>query len=179
LRKKRFYFYDAIRSLVRPITPTIPITISLVSVTVFFIVFVSFSFAFRSQLVIDSTNTANIYAINILEQDREKVRSVIGTGALMYDILRARIDRINGKTLAEHLGTERPSAEFTREFNITTTPLENAILRGKKSIAKGEVSMDDDFASRIGVDVGDTVTFLLSGREITLIVANIRESIRE
>ena len=97
--------------------------------TVFFLVFASFSLAFRSRLVIDSTNTANIYAINILEQDREKVEKVIGTGALMYDILRARIDRVNGKTLAEHLGIERPSGEFTREFNITTTPLENKIIR--------------------------------------------------
>lgn len=47
----------------------------------------------------------------------------------MYDILRARIDRVNGRTLAEHLGEERPSGEFTREFNITTTPLENAVIR--------------------------------------------------
>ena len=39
--------------------------------------------------------------------------------------------------------------------------------------------MDDDFASRLGVDVGDTVTFLLSGRSITLTIVNIRESIRE
>ncbi len=39
--------------------------------------------------------------------------------------------------------------------------------------------MDDDFASRLGVEVGDTLTFLLSGREITLTVANIRESVRE
>lgn len=89
---RRFYVFDAIRALVRPLTPTIPITISLVSVTVFFLVFASFSLAFRSQLVIDSTNTANIYAINILESDREKVEAVIGSGALMYDILRARID---------------------------------------------------------------------------------------
>ena len=133
---RRFYVFDAIRALVRPLTPTIPITISLVSVTVFFLVFASFSLAFRSQLVIDSTNTANIYAINILESDREKVEGVISSGALMYDILRARIDRINGRTLVEHLGEDRPSGEFTREFNITTTPLENRILRGKDTITK-------------------------------------------
>lgn len=133
---RRFYVFDAIRALVRPLTPTIPITISLVSVTVFFLVFASFSLAFRSQLVIDSTNTANIYAINILESDREKVEGVISSGALMYDILRARIDGVNGRTLTEHLGEDRPSGEFTREFNITTTPLENRILRGKDTITK-------------------------------------------
>lgn len=179
LRAKRFFFYDAIRALVRPLTPTIPITISLVSVTVFFLVFATFSLAFRAQLVIDSTNTANIYAINILESDREKVESVIGSGALMYDILRARIEWVNSKTLAEHLGQDRPSGEFTREFNITTTELENQILQWKDTIGKWEVSVDDEFASSLWVKLWDTVTFLLSGREITLLVANIRESVRE
>lgn len=179
LRERRFYLYDAIRTLVRPLMPTLPITISLVSVTVFFLVFASFSLAFRSKLIIDSTNTANIYAINILESDRREVEKVIGSGALMYDILRARIVGVNGKTLSEYLGEERPSGEFTREFNITTTKLENQILRGKETTGKWEVSMDDEFARRLGVDVGDTVTFLLSWRELTLEVASIRESVRE
>jgi predicted lysophospholipase L1 biosynthesis ABC-type transport system permease subunit len=116
--------------------PTLPITISLVSVTVFFLVFASFSLAFRSKLIIDSTNTANIYAINILESDRREVEKVIGSGALMYDILRARIVGVNGKPLSEYLGEERPSGEFTREFNITTTKLENQILRGKETTGK-------------------------------------------
>ena len=39
--------------------------------------------------------------------------------------------------------------------------------------------MDDEFSKRLGVSVGDTITFLLSGRDITLTVANIRESVRE
>lgn len=179
LRERRFYLFDAIRTLVRPLMPTLPITISLISVTVFFLVFASFSLAFHSKLVIDSTNTANIYAINILESDRVKVEKVIGSGALMYDILRARIVGVNGKTLSEYLGEERPSGEFTREFNITTTKLENQILRWKETIGKWEVSMDDEFVRRLGVGVGDTVTFLLSGREISLEIANIRESVRE
>ncbi len=117
----------------RPLTPTIPISISLVSVTVFFLVFASFSLAFRAKLVVDSTNTANIYAINILEGDVEKVRSTLGESALMYDIIRARIMKINGKTLESHFDTDRVSGEFTREFNVTTTPLENDILKGKNS----------------------------------------------
>lgn len=120
----------------RPLTPTLPITISLVSVTVFFLVFASFSLAFRAKLVIDSTNTANIYAINILEQDKQKVVSILGTGALMYDILRARILRVNGASLETHFSSDRVSGEFTREFNITTTALPNAVLGGKKQISK-------------------------------------------
>lgn len=129
LRLERFAFYDGIRALVRPLTPTIPITISLVSVTIFSLVFATFSVAFRSQLVIDSTGTANIYAINILDTDREKVEQFLGSGALMYDILRARVTRINNVSLETHLGVDKASGEFTREFNITTSPLENTILK--------------------------------------------------
>ncbi|MBP9812610.1 hypothetical protein KBC86_04455, partial [Candidatus Gracilibacteria bacterium] len=179
LREKNFYRFDALRTLVRPLTPTIPISISLVSVTVFFLVFASFSLAFRSKLVIDSTNTANIYAINILESDVEKVRSTLGPSALMYDILRARVVKINGASLEEYFDTDRVSGEFTREFNVTTTPLDNDILKGKSTFGKGEISVDDEFSKRLRVRVGDKITFLLSGREISLVIANIRESVRE
>lgn len=179
LREKNFYRFDALRTLVRPLTPTIPISISLVSVTVFFLVFASFSLAFRSKLVIDSTNTANIYAINILESDVEKVRSTLGPSALMYDILRARVVKINGASLEEHFETDRVSGEFTREFNVTTTPLDNDILKGKSTFGKWEISVDDEFSKRLGVRVGDKITFLLSWREISLVIANIRESVRE
>ena len=39
--------------------------------------------------------------------------------------------------------------------------------------------MDDDFAKRLGLSIGDNVEFLLSGRSITLTIASIRESVRE
>jgi putative ABC transport system permease protein len=97
----------------------------------------------------------------------------------MYSILRARISKINNKTLAEHLGTPKPTNEFTREFNITTSPLDDEVLRGKKTLEKDEVSVDSDFAKRLKIDLGDRIEFLLSGKSILLIVASIRESRRE
>jgi predicted lysophospholipase L1 biosynthesis ABC-type transport system permease subunit len=103
--------------------------ISLVSVTTFFIVFVMFSLSFRSELAIDATESANMYALNILESDKAKIEAVLTEKSEMYSILRARISRVNGQTLAEHLDTESPTGEFTREFNITTTPLENKIIQ--------------------------------------------------
>jgi putative ABC transport system permease protein len=39
--------------------------------------------------------------------------------------------------------------------------------------------VDDEFAKRLGVKPGDRITFLLSGREVTLTVSGIRESIRD
>jgi predicted lysophospholipase L1 biosynthesis ABC-type transport system permease subunit len=54
----------------------------------------------------------------------------------MYDILRARVVKINGESLEEHFDTDRVSGEFTREFNVTTTPLDNDILKGKSTFGK-------------------------------------------
>ncbi len=178
LKQHHFVWYDGIRTLIRPLTPTIPITISLVSITTFFLIFILFSLSFRSELSIDTKESANIYALNILETDREKIQK-IASGSEMYSILRARIVGINGKTLSEYLGTDRPSGEFTREFNITDTPLQDTILSGKHTIEKQEVSIDDAFAKRLGVTIGDRIEFLLSGKRIFLTIANIRESTRQ
>lgn len=71
------------------------------------------------------------------------------TGMEIYSILRARVMKVNASTLAEHLDVTEPSREFTREFNITTTPLSNPILAGKSTIASDEVSVDHDFAERL------------------------------
>lgn len=179
LRNSDFYFFDGFRTLVRPLIPTIPITLSLFLITTFFLIFASFSLAFRSKLTLDTTNSANIYAINILEKDREWIEKVLGKEALFYDILRARILKINGESLEKHFATEKLSGEFTREFNITTSPLNNKVLSWKSVISKGEVSVDDEFSKMLKVEIGDEITFLLSWREIRLRVANIRESIRE
>ncbi len=77
LRSSRFLLFDALRTHVRPLSPTLPVTLSLVTITTCFIVFLLFSLSFRSKLTIDATTTSNIYAINILESDREKVEKYL------------------------------------------------------------------------------------------------------
>ena len=116
------------RALVRPLTPTIPITLSLISITSFLFFFILFSLAFRERLTLDVRDTANIYAVNILESDRVGITPVL-SGAEIYSVLRSRISRVNGRTLEEHLDDPSPSGEYTREFNITTNTLTFPILR--------------------------------------------------
>jgi predicted lysophospholipase L1 biosynthesis ABC-type transport system permease subunit len=178
-RERYFVLYDALRTHVRPLAPSVPVTLSLVFITSFFIVFLLFSLSFREKLSVSVDQTANIYAINILEQDRVKIEKYLSWSGDMYSILRARISKINNKTLAEHLDTPKPTGEFTREFNITTSPLDNEILRGKKMLEKDEVSVDSDFAKRLKIDLWDRIEFLLSGKSISLTIANIRDSKRE
>lgn len=178
-RYQNFPLYDAIRTHIRPLTPTRAITLSLIMVTTALIVFVMFSLAFRSKLILDTTSVANIYAINILEQDREKIERYMAWSGELYSVIRARIMEINGESLALHLGVENPSREFTREFNMTTTPLDTQIIRGKSHLDTDEVSLDEDFSKQIGLDIGDRVTFLISWRDISFTVANIRKSERQ
>lgn len=177
-RYTKFALFDGIRALSRPMTPSIPITVSLVSMTVFFIIFGLFSLSFRDKLVQDTANSANIYAINVLESDRKKLETVL-SDTTIYSILRARINLINNKTLSEHLKQKQPSGEFSREFNITTNDLGLPILEGQARLARDEISVDADFAKRIGIGMGDVIEFNLSGKKIPLRVANIRKSIRE
>lgn len=173
-----FITYDSIRTLVRPMIPTLSISLSLIWISLFLIVFSLFSFSFRERLLVDTSDTANIYAINILEQDRDQIVPYL-SGADTYSILRARISDINGQALSEHLKNPNPTGEFTREFNITTDILRNRIIEGKENLAADEVSVDKDFAKRLWVNLWDSIGFLLSGKKITLRVANIRESVRD
>lgn len=94
IRENHFYIFDGIRSLSRPLIPTIPITLSLVSMSIVLFIFIIFSLSFRNKLFIDTQNSANIYAINILESDLPKITPIL-SGSEMYSIIRARIMSIN------------------------------------------------------------------------------------
>lgn len=107
-RKRYFYIFDGIRSLSRPFVATIPITLSLLGMTIFFVIFGIFSLSFREKLLLDTGDSANVYAINILESDRQKIDTIL-SGSTMYSILRARINAINNKKLSEHLDQKTPS----------------------------------------------------------------------
>lgn len=179
LRSSRFYLFDGIRSLVRPLTPTLPLTASLGLITTFFVVFSLFSLSFRERLITDTKQSANIFAINILDTDIDKIREFVSPQWEIYDILRARITRVNNKPLEIHLGVPEPTPEFTREFNITTATLAAPIVRGVPVKKGDEVSVDEDFSKRLQVDIGDTIEFSLSGKRIRQTVVNIKKSVRE
>lgn len=160
-RYARFTLFDGIRALTKPLTPSIPITVSLVGMTTFFIIFGLFSLSFRDKLVQDTANSANIYAINVLESDRDRLENVL-SGTTMYSIIRARINSINDIPLSAHLNQKEPSGEFSREFNITTNDLGLPIIKGTSTLGPTDLSVDEDFAKRIRVDVGDKIEFNLS-----------------
>lgn len=89
-----------------------------------------------------------MFAIYLKAPDADAVRKEFPKSEA-YSVIRARVSKINGKTLSEHLEGE-PSREFTREFNITSSPLPDAVISGaKREVGLGEVSLDDEFSRRL------------------------------
>ncbi|MFB0965187.1 MAG: hypothetical protein QMC36_05925 [Patescibacteria group bacterium] len=177
-KTKDFAFTDAVRLAVSPGSPAFPVVSAFLVPAVLLASFSSLAFHFSSELQRLSSSGYDVFAINLKEADASAVRKEFPKSE-SYSIIRARISRINGKTLSEHLNGE-PSREFSREFNVTSSPLPDVVIDGEKRDVKiGEVSLDDEFSRSLGIGVGDTVTFSVMGREFDLKAVNVRASDRE
>lgn len=178
VKTKDFAFVDAVRLAVSPGSPAFPVVSAFLVPAVLLASFSSLAFHFSSELQRLSSSGYDIFVINLKESDAAAVRKEFPKSE-SYSVIRARISRINGKTLSEHLNGE-PSREFSREFNLTSSKLPDAVVRGEDRETKiGEVSLDDEFSKSLGIGVGDTVTFSVMGREFDLKAINVRASDRE
>lgn len=178
IKTSDFAFTDAVRLSVSPGSPAFPVVAAFLVPAVLLASFSSLAFHFSSELQRLSSSGYDVFALNLKESDAAAVRKEFPKSE-SYSIIRARISRINGKTLSEHLNGE-PSREFSREFNITSSALPDAVIEGEdRELKIGEVSLDDEFAGSLGIGIGDAVTFSVMGREFDLKAVNVRESDRE
>ncbi len=176
--KSDFASFDAVRLAVAPGSPAFPVVSAFVVPAVLFASFASLAFHFSDELERLSSTGYDIFVLNLSESGASFVRSEYPRSE-SYSIIRARISKINGKTLSEHL-EGNPPRQFTREFNVTSSPLPEAVIRGEnRPVSVGEVSLDDEFSRQLGVNVGDRITFSVMGREFELLAVNVRQSLRE
>lgn len=119
----------------------------------------------------------NLFALNITSSDYASLSASGLVGEQnSYPIIRGRITSINAASLADHLGG-RESGEFRREFNITPRTAPELLSEG--AIPSGsQVGVDADFSERLGVKIGDRITFLIAGRSVELTVSGIYTSVR-
>ncbi len=166
--------FDGVRSLVRPRMPAASLTVTLVCSLALLSIFLTMTLIFRERLQVSSSPDVNLFATNILESDIIKIRTKYSEENI-YSILRGRIINVNSTPLAKHLGSGKPSGEFTREFSITTSPLQNAKILEGSTLTSDGVSVMADFAERLQVKRGDTIVFSIAGREFPLVIQNLRE----
>lgn len=173
---KNFYFFDAIRSTIKPGNVSFLIIfsgiISFISIFIFYV----FSGSFLSYLGNITQSSNDTFVINVQKDDLQTVEKYFSSDEI-FEIVTLRIQQINWKTLQEFLWQERVPRQFWREFSSTTKDLENKILSWEK-LSVWWVSVDREFASELWLKIWDEIVFSVAGLEKTLKVVNFREAVR-
>ncbi|HKP68887.1 MAG TPA: FtsX-like permease family protein, partial [Pyrinomonadaceae bacterium] len=118
-----------------------------------------------------------------VEQLAQLIELRVGEKAETIPTIRARISHVNG--VAFDFGsreTRQQQGQIGREFAVTY----RAELDNNESVIAGtwwntdasdtpEVSVEEEMATRLKISPGDSMTFDISGRKITVRVANIRK----
>jgi putative ABC transport system permease protein len=133
----------------------------------------------QTQLPADAPNH---FLINIAPDALTAVRGFLQQhglpGSQLHPIVRGRLSHINGVPVSEALSREVGS--LNRELNLTwmdTLPEDNRVVDGQWPATAGavpEVSVEVALAQRIGLVVGDRVTFTLGGTELTARIGSLR-----
>lgn len=112
------------------------------------------------------------------------VENRIGEQAEMIPTVRARISHINGKPIDyRNREVRQQQGQIGREFAVTYRPeldvnetvVEGAWWDADKPAEVPQVSLIDGMAEDLGVGVGDSITYDISGRLLTAQVASIRK----
>lgn len=113
---------------------------------------------------------------------REFIQQQIGSKPESLPFIRGRLTAINGKDVASMALRDGPGASFIRrEQNLTWTaelPQSNRIRSGQwwgpAYHGEPQISLEQDVARSLGVEVGDSMTFNVAGEEFTAPVTSIR-----
>jgi len=112
----------------------------------------------QQQLPPDSPN---YFLLNITQDQVPQVRAFLASHQVkpetFYPVARARLTDLNGKEADPKLDNA-----LNRELNLTWTgerPDHNPLTAGSWPPQPGEVSMEAELAGRLGVKLGDTLTF--------------------
>lgn len=137
----------------------------------------------QTQLPEDAPNH---FVVNVLPDEVEAFRSFMQARGLdsaeLYPLVRGRLANINGERLSERLSPDDERAGAVhRELNLTwsdSLPDDNNIIAGSwwQPGEEGEalVSVEAGLAERLGVELGDELTFTFGSGEISAKVVSLR-----
>lgn len=150
-------------------------------------------------------NVANRFLVNIAPEQVASINDYLAEQQIeasqLYPIVRARLTAINEQQVTDNQGqesdaqvqkTEQQSANQSdqssttrqgigREINLTYAeqlPDYNELIAGKawdKALTAPEVSIEQGVAKRLGVELGDTLTFDLASQHFSAKVTSIRK----
>ncbi len=128
----------------------------------------------QQQLPPDSPN---YFLLNITKEQVPQVRDFLSEHQLkpetFYPIVRARLTELNGKEADPKLDNA-----LNRELNLTwqaERPDHNPLISGNWPPQAGEVSMEVELADRLGVKLGDSLTFSGDTQQFSAKITSLRK----
>ena len=128
----------------------------------------------QQQLPADSPN---FFLLNMTADQVPQVRDFLQVHQVkpetFYPIARMRLSELNGKAA----DPERDNA-LNRELNLTSLaaiPQHNPLVAGSWPPKAGEVSMEVDLADRLGVTLGDSLTFEGDTQQLSAKITSLRK----
>lgn len=125
----------------------------------------------------------NAFLINVQADQRDDVESMITSAGLpqpdLYPMVRARLVSINGRPVhPDDYTEERAQRLADREFNLSVAehlPSSNEVVAGRwLNPDAAEISLEEDVARSLEIDVGDVMRFDVAGRQIDVEVSGFR-----
>ncbi|MDX1678603.1 ABC transporter permease [Arsukibacterium sp.] len=129
----------------------------------------------------------NHFLVNVSEEQRASVNAFTAANNLQpepfYPVVRGRLVSINSEQLQQEASKEDRSEQRVgvgRELNLTwlsQLPANNKVIAGQWFGAepKSEVSVEQEIAQRLQLDLGDNLAFSIGGQQITATVSSIRQ----
>ena len=128
--------------------------------------------------------TPNYFAMNIQPAEVVDYAQFLQdngiTTSQLYPIVRGRLIRMNGEPIREAVSKEgRNNQALNRELNMTWSaqlPEKNQLEQGQwwSAGSREGLSIEAELAAELGINIGDRLTFLVSGQEFTEAVSSIR-----
>ncbi|WP_017346784.1 putative ABC transporter permease subunit YbbP [Pantoea sp. A4] len=128
----------------------------------------------QQQLPPDSPN---YFLLNITQDQVPQVRDFLQQHQIQpdtfYPVVRVRLTQLNGED-----ADPKKDPSLNRELNLTALaerPEHNPIVAGSWPPKAGEVSMEADLADRLGVKLGDTLTFTGDTQQFSARISSLRK----
>jgi putative ABC transport system permease protein len=135
-----------------------------------------------------SADAPNRFIVNVQDDQEGDVRAFIAQQGVaeptLYPMIRGRLVSHNGKAVTgadyEEQG-ERAQRLAEREFNLSVTDhlrddnrVTSGTFWGKRKPAQPEVSVEEDFAERLGWKIGDRIAFDIAGQPFAAKITSLR-----
>lgn len=129
-------------------------------------------------------NAPNYFLVNIAPEEVSPMQTFLQRHAIdatdIYPVIRGRLSAINGEdviTPEQKEQGQRGRMGISRELNLTwrdNMPPHNRILQGHFNQADDDVSVESGVAERLGIKIGDSLSFVIDNQSIVVKVASIR-----